>query len=166
MVKRTAAKIGAAIEDNIKRILTECETTDAAEANTESLIKFEKELADQKTWKAEMAEIAKELKESGKQKLNTSVNGRKIIRQKNETLMRRLDQLYDSDTGQQIYKLRKEKIELPFAHFKHNMNIRQLLLRGIDKAGIELNLCTIRYNLVRMITLLGVSGFEETFLTV
>ncbi|MFA5430245.1 MAG: IS1182 family transposase [Candidatus Omnitrophota bacterium] len=324
--KERLQKCEAAIEDNIKRILTECEATDAAEADTGSLIKLKKELADQETLRAEMAEIAKELKESGEQRLNitdpgsfisksdrgvkmyhnaqttvdekhglivntdvvnqsvdanqlsiqtkqaqdildkkpknicadngyysiddieeidtkinvivpscgqlvkerrpdqikpfskdiftydqerdcyicpenkelrhtdltipdrpnaiiyqangcdcknckhfntctTSVNGRKIIRQKNEALMHQLAQIYDSDAGQQIYKLRKEKIELPFAHFKHNMNIRQLLLRGIDKAGIELNLCAIGYNLVRMISLLGVSGFKETFLT-
>lgn len=95
----------------------------------------------------------------------TSVNGRKIIRQKNEALMQRLSQIYDSDTGQQIYKLRKQKAELPFAHFKHNMNIRQLLLRGITKAGIELNLYAIGYNLTRMITLLGVIGLKEAMIT-
>jgi hypothetical protein len=80
--------------------------------------------------------------------------------------MQRLAQIYDSDTGQQIYKLRKQKAELPFAHFKHNMNIRQLLLRGIAKAGVELNLCAIGYNLTRMISLLGVTGLKEAIITV
>ncbi|MDP2922563.1 MAG: IS1182 family transposase [Candidatus Omnitrophota bacterium] len=96
----------------------------------------------------------------------TLVNGRKIIRQTNEALMQRLAQIYDSDTGQRIYKLRKQKAELPFAHFKHNMNIRQLLLRGIAKAGAELNLCAIGYNLTRMISLLGVTGLKEAIITV
>jgi hypothetical protein len=95
-----------------------------------------------------------------------SVNGRKIIRQKNEALMQRLAKLYDSDIGQQIYKLRKQKVELPFAHCKHNMNIRQLLLRGIAKAGIELNLCAIGYNLTRMIGLLSVIGLQEAMITI
>jgi hypothetical protein len=82
----------------------------------------------------------------------TSANGRKIIRQKNEALMQRLAQLYESDTGQRIYKLRKQKVELPSAHFKHNMNLRQLLLRGIANVGVELSLCAIGYNLTRMIS--------------
>lgn len=96
----------------------------------------------------------------------TSVNGRKIIRQTNEALMQWIAQIYDSDTGQRIYKLRKQKVELPFAHFKHNMNMRQLLLRGIAKAGAELNLCAIGYNLTRMISLLGVSGLKAAIFTI
>lgn len=96
----------------------------------------------------------------------TSVNGRKIIRHRNEALMRRLAHIYDSDTGQRIYKLRKQKAELPFAHFKHNMNIRHLLLRGVAKAGIELNLCAIGYNLTRMISLLGVTWLKEAIITI
>jgi len=96
----------------------------------------------------------------------TSVNGRKIIRQANEALMQRLAQIYESDIGQQIYKLRKQKAELPFAHFKHNMNMRQLLLRGIAKVSVELNLCAIGYNLTRMISLLGVTGLKEAIITV
>lgn len=95
----------------------------------------------------------------------TSVNGRKILRQKNELLLRRLAHLYESDIGQRIYKLRKQKVELPFAHFKHNMNMRQVLLRGIAKANIELNLCALGYNLTRMIRLLGVTGVQEALST-
>ncbi|MDP2981271.1 MAG: IS1182 family transposase [Candidatus Omnitrophota bacterium] len=325
--KERLQKHEVAITENIERILAECEAVDNDEANSGSLIKLKKDLADQEALKAAIAEIAKELKESGKQKLNTadpdsfvsksdrgakmyhnaqttvdekhglivntdvvnqsvdanqlsiqvkqaqdtldkkpenicadngyysiddiekmdaeinviipsqgqlvkerapdkikpfpkdvftyddksdcyicpenkelrrteltipnkpnaiiyqagrrdcksckhfgvcttSANGRKIIRQTNETLMQRLAQIYDSDTGQRIYKLRKQKVELPFAHFKHNMNIRQLLLRGIAKAAVELNLCAIGYNLTRMISLLGVTGLKEAIITV
>ena len=91
----------------------------------------------------------------------TSKIGRKIIRQKNEALLQKLAQTYDSDTGQRIYKLRKQKAELPFAHFKHNLNLRQLLLCGIDKASVELNLCAIGYNLTRIINLLGVNRLKK-----
>ena len=320
-------KYEATIDENVERILVECEAADTTEANDGSLIKLKEELADQETLKAKIAEIAKELRASGKQKLNTSdpesfvsksdrgakmyhnaqvtvdekhglivntdvvnqsvdanqlssqaqqakdtldkepnnicadngyysiddietmdarinviipscgqlikertpdkikpfpkdvftyddtrdcyicpeskelrrtdltipdrpnaiiyqahgydcksckhfgactpsVSGRKIIRQRNEALMQRLAQAYDSDTGQRIYKLRKQKAELPFAHFKHNLNIRQLLLRGIAKAGAELNLCAIGYNLIRMIGLLGVTGLKEAIIAV
>lgn len=325
--KERLQKYERTISKNIERILVECETVDDAEANAGSFIKLKKELANQETLKAKIAEIAKELKTSGKQKLNTtdtdsfmsksdrgakmyhnvqtvvdekyglivnadvvnqsvdanqlsiqakqsqdnidkkpenicadngyysiddiekideginvivpsqgqiikertpdkirpfpkdiftyddkrdcyicpenkelrhtdltipdkpnaivyqahgydckrcihfgvcttSVNGRKIIQQRNEALMQRLAQIYDSDSGQRIYKLRKQKAELPFAHFKHNMNIRHLLLRGIDKAGVELNLCAIGYNLTRMISLLGVTEFKSAIVTV
>lgn len=94
----------------------------------------------------------------------TSVNGRKIIRQKNEALLQKLAQIYDSNTGQRIYKLRKQKVELPFAHFKHNMNIRQFLLRGIEKVKSEVFLCSIGYNLTRMISLLGINGLKQALI--
>jgi transposase len=95
-----------------------------------------------------------------------SHNGRRIIRLKNEALFQKLAQIYSSCAGQKIYKLRKQKSELPFAHFKHHMNMRQLLLRGIAKANVELNLCAIGYNLTRMIGLLGVTGLKETIINV
>lgn len=96
----------------------------------------------------------------------TSNIGRKIIRQKNEALMQQLAKTYLSDVGQKIYKLRKQKVELPFAHFKQNMNMRQLLLRGVEKVNAELNLSAIGYNLTRMIGLLGVHCLKEAFNTV
>lgn len=94
-----------------------------------------------------------------------SINGRKIIRLKNEALLQRLKQIYASDTGQKIYKLRKQKAELPFAHIKHNMNVRQFLLRGAKKVTAELSLCAIGYNLTRMVSILGVNGVQNAFLT-
>lgn len=95
----------------------------------------------------------------------SSDNGRKVVRQKNEKLVQRLAQVYASDVGQSIYKLRKQKVELPFGHFKHNMNMRQLLLRGITKVKAELNLCAVGYNVTRMIGLLGVTGLKGALST-
>lgn len=91
-----------------------------------------------------------------------SKKGRKIVRLKNERLKDKLAALYQSDTGQRIYKLRKQKVELPFAHFKHNMNMRQLLLRGIEKVKAEVSLCAIGYNITRMISLLGINQLRNT----
>ncbi len=93
-------------------------------------------------------------------------NGRKIIRLKNEAKLQELAHIYTSDTGQKIYKLRKQKVELPFAHFKHNMNMREFLLRGIRKVNAELNLCAIGYNLTRMISLLGVIRLKNVITVV
>lgn len=90
----------------------------------------------------------------------TSRAGRKIVRLKNEALLQTLAQNYLSDEGQRIYKLRKQKVELPFAHFKHNFNLRQFLLRGVDKVNAEFNLCAIAYNITRMIGIVGIDGLK------
>lgn len=86
----------------------------------------------------------------------TSSSGRKIIRMKNEALLQRLSQIYMSAAGKSIYKLRKQKVELPFAHIKQNLNFRQFFLRGIAGANAELALCACGYNLTRMLNILGV----------
>ena len=56
----------------IERILSQCQDIDDQEEDNGSLIKLKKELTDQKTLKAKIAEVGKELQESGKQKLNTT----------------------------------------------------------------------------------------------
>jgi transposase len=86
---------------------------------------------------------------------------RKILRMENEKLQAQIAALYKSDAGQRIYKLRKQKAELPFAHIKHNMGFRQLLLRGIEKAKAEVSLCAIGYNITRMISLLGAAAMQD-----
>lgn len=95
-----------------------------------------------------------------------STKGRKVVRLKNERLKDTLAALYQSDTGQRIYKLRKQKVELPFAYFKHTMNMRQLLLRCIEKVKSEIFLCSIGYNVTRMIGLMGVTGLKEAIASV
>lgn len=95
----------------------------------------------------------------------TSPMGRKVVRQKNEVLSQRLAHTYESAEGQRIYEQRKQKVELPFAHVKHNMNMRQLLLRGVEKVKSEAFLCAIGYNVTRMITLLGVIALKEAITT-
>ena len=93
----------------------------------------------------------------------TSRAGRKIVRLKNEALLQTLARNYLSDEGQRIYKLRKQKVELPFAHFKHNLNMRQFLLRGVDKVNAEFNLCAIAYTITRMIGIKGIQGLKTAF---
>src|SRR3990167_3957248 len=65
----------------------------------------------------------------------TSKNGRHIIRMKeNEDLKAKLEETYQQEEGQKLYKLRKEKVELPFGHMKGNLGAGQFLLRG--KEGV------------------------------
>ena len=50
-----------------------------------------------------------------------SRRGRNIIRMEEEELKEHLKQVYDSAEGQTIYKMRKERAELPFGHIKRNL---------------------------------------------
>ena len=87
-----------------------------------------------------------------------SPRGRKIIRLKEEKVRERLEEIYHSVEGQNIYKRRKEKAELPFGHIKRNLGGGQFLLRGKEGADAELSIFSICFNMARMITLLGIGG--------
>jgi hypothetical protein len=68
----------------------------------------------------------------------TNKNGRTIKRLVNEKLKEKFEQLYKSDEGQEIYKKRKEKVELPFGHIKRNLNVGPFLLRGNSGVNAEM----------------------------
>lgn len=87
-----------------------------------------------------------------------SLAGRSILRMKEEELQKSLAELYRTDKGQEIYKLRKEKVELPFGHIKHNLQAGHFLLRGKKGADAELSILSTCFNIARMITLIGISG--------
>jgi transposase len=84
--------------------------------------------------------------------------GRKVIRMKEEILKDQLAKIYESVEGQEIYKLRKQKAELPFGHIKRNLSCGQFLLRGKSGADAELSMLGVCFNIVRMITLIGIPG--------
>ena len=77
---------------------------------------------------------------------------------KEEELKEQLAKIYESAEGQVIYKLRKQKVELPFGHFKRNLSCGQFLLRGKSGADAELSMLGTCFNIVRMITLIGIPG--------
>jgi transposase len=60
----------------------------------------------------------------------TNKNGRTIKRLVNEKFKEKFEQLYKSDEGQEVYKKRKEKVELPFGHIKRNMNVGSFFCSG------------------------------------
>ena len=88
----------------------------------------------------------------------TSPTGRTISRLLKEEVRQKLEAQYDEPSSQEIYKLRKEKVELPFGHIKHNLKFDSFLLRGLKGAKAEASIIGTCFNLVRMITLLGVPG--------
>jgi Transposase DDE domain len=82
--------------------------------------------------------------------------GRVIARMREEELQERLKNIYQSPQGQAVYRLRKQKVELPFGHFKRNLLAGHFLLRGRSGATAELSLLATCFNLTRMMTLLGI----------
>jgi transposase len=96
----------------------------------------------------------------------TSKAGRKIVRMKDEQIKEKLEAIYKSKKGQHIYKLRKQKAELPFAHIKHNLGLRQFFLRGRKGTNAEFALCATSYNLTRMMAIVGVIALKTAFVGV
>src|SRR5665648_238066 len=90
-----------------------------------------------------------------------SPTGRTISRLLKEEVRQKLEAQYDERSSREIYKLRKEKVELPFGHIKHNLKFDSFLLRGLKGVKAEASIIGTCFNLVRMITLLGVPGLVK-----
>lgn len=90
-----------------------------------------------------------------------SKHGRVIYRFKDEELKEKFEAIYKQSDCQQIYKLRKEKAELPFGHIKHNLKFDSFLLRGTDGVKAEISLAATCFNIARMITILGIPALIQ-----
>ena len=84
--------------------------------------------------------------------------GRTIARRLKEELAEKLAVQYEQPDSQEIYKLRKQKVELPFGHIKHNLKVSGFLLRGIPGVKAEMSILSSCFNIARMISIIGVSG--------
>ncbi len=82
--------------------------------------------------------------------------GRTIVRMKEEELMQELEKIYESSEGQEKYKLRQQKAELPFGHIKSNLGAGQFLLRGREGVNAEFSILSTCFNISRMITIFGI----------
>jgi len=89
----------------------------------------------------------------------TSKQGRKIIRLHNEEMKKKFEEQYEKQAD--IYAKRKTWVELPFGHIKRNLKTDAFMLRGRDGVQAETSLLATCFNLVRMITILGVSALIE-----
>ena len=87
--------------------------------------------------------------------------GRRVTRYTNEEYREQVAKKYESPEGQAIYEKRKEKVELPFGHIKHNLGAGYFLLRGLNGVKAEMSLLSTCFNVARMITLLGVKDLIE-----
>lgn len=88
--------------------------------------------------------------------------GRKVTRLLKEDLRQEFEHQYALPANQEIYKQRKQKVELPFAHIKHNLGVRGFLLRGLDGVRAEFSIMTSCFNITRMIRLLEPERLVES----
>jgi transposase len=87
-----------------------------------------------------------------------SLIGRKVVRLVKERLRGKFESIYKQPDSQQIYNLRKQKVELPFGHMKRNLKMDGFLLRRLDGVKAEMSLLASCFDIARMITLVGVKG--------
>ena len=90
------------------------------------------------------------------------IHGRKVTRLLKEDLRRKIERQYELPENQEIYKLRKQKVELPFGHIKHNLGVTGFLLRGLAGVKAEFSIMTGCFNIARMISLLGTEKLLES----
>jgi len=88
----------------------------------------------------------------------TNLRGRTITRLLHEELKLKLEAQYEQPQCQKVYKLRKQKVELPFGHIKHNLKVSGFLLRGFEGVKAEASILSSCFNIVRMISIVGVTG--------
>ncbi len=84
--------------------------------------------------------------------------GRGITRLLKAELKQKLEVQYEQPQSQRIYNLRKQKVELPFGHMKHNLKVDGFLLRGLEGVKAEASVLASCFNIVRMISIVGVTG--------
>jgi transposase len=90
-----------------------------------------------------------------------SKSGRTIERSFYAKDQERILAYYTSRQGQEIYKLRKEKIEHVFGHMKRNLSAGQFMLRGKDKVDTEVAILSTCFNLSRLMTIAGIPKLLE-----
>ena len=84
--------------------------------------------------------------------------GRRINRNNNEQFRERIRDQYLEADSQQVYARRKQKVELPFGHIKHNLKVTGFLLRGFEGVRAEASILFSCFNIARMISIVGVTG--------
>jgi transposase len=85
-------------------------------------------------------------------------NGRTVTRSIHEDVKERLEDIYESPEGQEIYQYRKQKAELSFGHMKRTLGAGQFMLRGKEKVDAEISVLSTCFNIARMITIIGIPG--------
>jgi transposase len=85
-----------------------------------------------------------------------SKRGKAVSRLINEEARQRFAEHYRKQESQRVYKLKQQKVELPFGHMKRNLRATAFLLKGLSGVRAEMSLLASCFNIVRMITIFGV----------
>jgi transposase len=88
----------------------------------------------------------------------TNAKGRIVTRPLKQELIEKLESQYEQAESQDVYRLRKQKVELPFGHIKHNLGVSGFLLRGLAGVRAEASILSSCFNIARMISIIGVFG--------
>jgi transposase len=99
-------------------------------------------------------------------KCTKSPRGRQISRLIDEETRLKLEAQYEQPESQAVYRLRKQKVELPFGHIKRNLGVKDFLLRGIDGVKAEMSVFATCFNMARMISILGVAGLIKELMPI
>lgn len=95
----------------------------------------------------------------------SSAQGRIVTRCTNEELREKFESQYREGESKEVYSLRKQKVELPFGHIKHNLGANGFLLRGAEGVKAEMSLLASCFNIARMITIIGVPALVERLMS-
>lgn len=90
-----------------------------------------------------------------------SKSGRAIIQSYKEDVRKKFEAFYNKPESQEVYRLRGQRVELPFGHIKRNLGADHFLLRGREGVKAEMSLLSTCFNLRRMITILGIDKITE-----
>jgi len=60
-----------------------------------------------------------------------------VTRLLNKEVRQRLETQYEEPQSQEIYRLRKQKVEILFGHIKRNLKVDSFLLRGLKEVKAE-----------------------------
>lgn len=96
----------------------------------------------------------------------TGKSGRKTFRSHNEDLIEKFEAKYKEPKSQEVYAKRKSRVEHPFGHMKGNLKTGSFLMRGLKGVQAETSLLATCFNLVRMMSILGVTGFIQKISTI
>lgn len=83
-----------------------------------------------------------------------------ITRLLNEEVRQRLETHYEEPQSQEIYRLRKQKVKLPFGHIKRNLKFDSFLLRGLKEVKAEASTLASCFNLAQDDHPLGSTSFS------
>ena len=85
----------------------------------------------------------------------TSKSGRKLGRSFFEATSQRILRNLTADQSGGVYRLRAQRVEHPFGHFRRSLSVRSFLMRGLQGVKAEISLYSSAFNIRRMITILG-----------